>query len=80
MLISSDDNIKRISAFHLFVSAIADAYAKHMHMQMQTQCRAVKISITTSYSTSVKFYSWSLTEVSIASPFCDLVHGRVSEA
>ena len=46
----------------------------YLHMQMCTQCRAVEIKITTSYITSVKFYSKSLTEVSIVSPFCDLVH------
>ena len=43
-------------------------------LQMQTLCRAVEISITTSYSTSVKIFYRGLTEVFIASPFCDSVH------
>ena len=46
----------------------------YLHMQMQTLCRAVAISITTSYSTSVKIFYSGLTEVFIASPFCDQVH------
>ena len=46
----------------------------YLHMQMQTLCRAVEISITTSYSTSVKIFYRGLTEVFIASPFCDSVH------
>ena len=46
----------------------------YLHMQMQTLCRAVAISITTSYSTSVKMFYSGLTEVFIASPFCDQVH------
>ena len=46
----------------------------YLHMQMQTLCRAVEISICTSYTTSVKFFYRGLTEVFIASPFCDQVH------
>ena len=46
----------------------------YLHMQMQTLCRAVEISITTSYSTSVKIFYRGLTEVFIASPYCDSVH------
>ena len=45
-----------------------------LHMQMPTLCSAVEISITTSYSTSVKSFFRSSTEVFIASPFCDQVH------
>ena len=43
-------------------------------MQMQTLCRAVEILITTSYSTSVKNFYRGLTEVFMASPFCDELH------
>ena len=43
-------------------------------MQMQTLCRAVEISVTTSFSSSVKMFYRGLTEVFIASPFCDEVH------
>ena len=43
-------------------------------MQMQTLCRAVEISFTTLYSTSVKMFYRGLSEVFIASPFCDYVH------
>ena len=46
----------------------------YLHMQMQTQCRAVAISITTSYSISVKIFYSGLTNVFIASPFCDELH------
>ena len=46
----------------------------YLRMQMQTLCRAVEILITTSCSTSVKFFYRGLTEVFIASPFCD--HGH----
>ena len=52
----------------LFVVCVCVCY---LHMQMQTLCRAVAISITTSYSTSVKIFYRGLTEVFIASPFCD---------
>ena len=45
----------------------------YLHMQMQTQCIAVAISITSSYSISVKIFYSGLTEVFIASPFCDSV-------
>ena len=44
------------------------AYANADTMQ---SCR---ISITTSYSTSVKIFYRGLTEVFLASPFCDSVH------
>ena len=43
----------------------------YLRMQMQTLCRAVEILITTSCSTSVKFFYRGLSEVFIASPFCD---------
>ena len=46
----------------------------YLHIQMQTLCRTVAISITTSYSTSVKIFYTGLSEVFIASPFCDEVH------
>ena len=46
----------------------------YLRMQMQTLCRAVEILITTSCSTSVKFLYRGLTEVFIASPFCDYRH------
>ena len=42
-------------------------------MQMQKLCRAVEILTTTSY-TSVTIFYRGLTEVFIASPFCDQVH------
>ena len=44
----------------------------YLHMQMQTLRRAVEISISTSYNASVKiFFYGGLTEVFIASSFCD---------
>ena len=46
----------------------------YLHLQMQTPYRAVEISITTSYSTSVNIFYRGLTEVFIASPFCELVY------
>ena len=45
-----------------------------LHTQMQTLCRAIEISITTSCSTIVNIFCRDLTEVFIASPFCDSVH------
>ena len=42
-------------------------------MQTQTLCRAVEIWITTSYSASVKIFYRGLSEVFIASSFCDYV-------
>ena len=41
---------------------------------LQTLCRAVEISISTSYNTGVKIFYGRLTEVFIASPFCDKEH------
>ena len=46
----------------------------YLRMQMQALCRAVEILITTSCSTSVNFFYRGLTEVFIASPFCDQWH------
>ena len=52
-----------------------------LHMQMQTLCRAIETLITTSCSTIVKIFCRDLTEVFIASPFCDSVHeGQVKHS
>ena len=61
-------NLKKISAKS---SRFCVCY---LRVQMQTLCRAVEILITTSCSTSVKFFYRGLTEVFIASPFCDQGH------
>ena len=53
----------------------------YLRMQMQTLCRAIEILITTSCSTSVKFFYRGLTEIFIASPFCDQGHeGQVKRS
>ena len=68
---------QHVTAFELQVQGFPFNFSVcYLRMQMQTLCRAVKILITTSCSTSVKFFYRGLTEVFIASPFCDKVHER----
>ena len=57
--------------FEILFMTILHFCVCYLRMQMQTLCRAVEILITTSCSTSVNFFYRGLTEVFIASPFCD---------
>ena len=68
--------VEGISLMYMYTVFPDYALVCYLHMQMQTLCRAVAILISTSYSTRVKIYYRSLTQVFIASPFCDQVHER----